>query len=128
MNNLLNHDEIVYSARNLLAYYGFEGYSNECESGENDFVPKKANMKGNSNNKGMLLFPNPALDEVQIIVQPEFVNGTISVTNIIGNIVLSLNSNSINTKIDIRKLQPGVYIIQIKSLNGAVAEKKLIVQ
>jgi len=124
MNNLAKYD----SARNILAYYGFEGYSNECESGESDFAPKKAITKGKNNNLGMFLFPNPAKEEVQLIVEPEFLNGTLSISNAFGDKVISLQLNSLSTKLNLQKLNPGIYFIQIKSLNGTIEEKKLIVQ
>jgi hypothetical protein len=61
------------------------------------------------------IYPNPAKDELTINSQNKYTSYTIY--NLLGSVMLS---NSYSSKIDIKQLPQGVYIIALKGENGVV--------
>ena len=70
-------------------------------------------------NNQFTIYPNPSKDYITIIV-PE--KATIEILNIQGLIIKTINNNDIKTKIDIRNLVSGVYIIRAKTNNEIVTK------
>ncbi len=75
------------------------------------------------------LFPNPAKEEVNLIIGPghylshcnaEFIN-------IAGSVAKTVPAETAHTKINVADLQPGVYVVKITGL-GFTVFKKLVVQ
>jgi hypothetical protein len=65
---------------------------------------------------GISIYPNPATDFVVINIATEnFAGATVTVNDTEGRTVIEKMVGSSNSKLDISKLQPGVYIITIKS-------------
>jgi len=124
---IYQYDEIVYSARNLLGLYGYEGYTNDCENGDIENVTKKVSSNSIQNISNCTLYPNPAKNEFFVRVDNEFINGTISIINRLGDNLLGQKINNQSSKIDIKSLPSGLYIVQIKSPTHKKVELKLIV-
>jgi hypothetical protein len=79
---------------------------------------------------GMIqLFPNPARDEVQLIIAKEFPASDIKTEFIdaTGSVVKIASIEAVNTMIHIGGLNPGIYVVKI-TLPGYVIFKKLVVQ
>jgi hypothetical protein len=68
------------------------------------------------NAEGITIFPNPADDYVVITISGNEVNeGLVSVTDTKGATVLENRINAARTSLDISQLQPGMYVIRIKT-------------
>jgi len=68
------------------------------------------------NAEGITIFPNPADDYVVITLSGnEVIEGSISVTDTKGAIVLEDQISSARTTLDISQLQPGIYVICINT-------------
>lgn len=68
--------------------------------------------------------PNPAND--QIFIQGEEVFGNVTVVDIHGRTVLSMNANAISMRLDISELVSGVYFIQVEGAQRMV--KRIVKQ
>jgi hypothetical protein len=66
------------------------------------------------------LYPNPASNQINLDLQYDarWVGKTISVTNLQGQNVMNLAITSKNMKIDISRLQPGIYFLAAKKDDG----------
>lgn len=92
---------------NAINYYQVEPGGFDVSETVNIYV---SDLKG----KTILLFPNPATQSLQILVQPENVpNHTIQISNMNG--ISMFRSNLLNSKtdLDINHFIPGNYIVQI---------------
>ncbi len=81
-------------------------------------------------NKSLNIFPNPANKELHIkMVDSKWStsNGTIRITNLVGNEVMTLEKVDMNEllKLDIANLSNGVYIVSVE-IDGNVTHKKFI--
>lgn len=74
------------------------------------------------------LYPNPATSEMtlDIAYDVRWIGKTIAVTNMQGQTVMQASITSKNQKIDIRKLQPGMYFLSSKKEDGAIIKMKFI--
>lgn len=124
---IYQYDEIVYSARNLLGLYGYDGYTNDCENGDFENVMKKAFPNSIQTTSNCTLYPNPTKNEFFVRVDYEFIYGTISIINQLENTLINQKISTQSSKIDIKSLPPGLYIVQIKSPTKRGVEMKLIV-
>lgn len=61
------------------------------------------------------IYPNPASESISV----EGLNGTSTIFDITGHLVMSINSNGSNTRIDISTLHPGLYLLRDKDGNTA---------
>jgi len=74
------------------------------------------------------LYPNPATSEMTLDLAYDirWIGKMITITNIQGQTVMEQSIISKNQKIDIRKLQPGMYFISSKKEDGALIKLKFI--
>jgi len=73
------------------------------------------------------IYPNPIEDELFISYKSDLNGFNISIYNIDGKLILSLNDSELkNYSIDLQKLTNGIYFIQIKDKQGQNAIKKFI--
>ena len=78
-------------------------------------------------NKEILVYPNPASSLVSIQSRGASKIERIDIFNVLGNKVWQEKlSNTANAKIDIRKINAGIYHVQIKTAEGNIFTKKLI--
>jgi len=75
---------------------------------------------------GLKIFPNPANHVLNINVN-EGVEGSISIYNITGSLVISQNINSENTQVNLQQLESGVYEVVFTN-NNSILVNKLIVK
>ena len=81
-------------------------------------------IKPNIAEIGIKAFPNPASDIIRIEADSKINN--ISICNIAGKIVKSINTKSANSaNIILSDLKPGIYFIKINSQNGSAVTKIL---
>ncbi len=74
------------------------------------------------------VYPNPATDNIQITANNlSGHSATLSITDITGRILLektiSINNETINTRIDIGELSPSVYFVSLKTMNQTFTTK-----
>jgi len=78
-------------------------------------------------NSSFVIYPNPVKDELFISTISNFSDFAVTIFDIDGKRVLSLNVTNFNTKaIDVQKLTSGIYFILLKDNQGRTAMKKLI--
>jgi sugar lactone lactonase YvrE len=66
---------------------------------------------------GAFIYPNPAKDEIRVIVDPETEDPLIKITDHLGRLLIDVQKISLGKPIDISSLDPGVYFITI-TING----------
>jgi hypothetical protein len=82
-------------------------------------------MFGNSNN--INLYPNPANRIVTIAVNNSLIGSEYTISNDMGQTITSGIIDNDLTHINIQELKTGVYILVIKTINGEIYNKKLVV-
>lgn len=76
-----------------------------------------------------IVYPNPADDIITITIShPEFINGTLIISDIAGNNIRHQTINKNKFTIDISDLQTGVYLIQVLMNKKIIGYKKIIIQ
>jgi len=79
-----------------------------------------------SSDNGVIIYPNPASDLINIQCRSSGIN-KIKIYNAIGELCLEKNINSENTVIDIHSLSSGLYVIQFyQNKNQSFINKKII--
>lgn len=75
--------------------------------------------------KGLIVFPNPATDKIQLIASKSI--RSVEVFDCTGKRILNLLPNSSNSELDVSSLNSGLYLIKIIELNGnTLIHKQLI--
>lgn len=75
-------------------------------------------------NEGFAVFPNPAKDEIQWILQSKNDIEYVRILNDTGQEVL--NGNTKKNLVDIKFLSQGFYFMELKTLSGSIARKKFL--
>jgi hypothetical protein len=79
-----------------------------------------------ANNNGVLIYPNPAKEEINVFVTSVSKNTKLEVYNALGQIVISRKLDDTETKISISELANGVYIYRIADKEAIIKQGKLI--
>ncbi|MDD3688009.1 MAG: T9SS type A sorting domain-containing protein [Bacteroidales bacterium] len=61
--------------------------------------------------------PNPASEFVSIVSDTELITETYTLTNSMGQVVISGIANGYETRINLEKLKPGIYYIVLQGKN-----------
>jgi len=77
-------------------------------------------------NSKLKIYPNPTQDE--FVIESSNTMKEIIITDMLGRKVLIQTITSTKTKLNVEGLSSGVYIIEIKTVSGISAKRKLIVQ
>ena len=92
-----------------------------------DASPTSLSQLENAN--GLQIFPNPASDDLNLIIDESYINSTYEVSNILGMKILEGILDSDREMIDVGNLKNGVYIIRLTDKNGNdLVSKKFIKQ
>ena len=70
------------------------------------------------------IYPNPAKNEIKISTQVQLQNA--KVYNLLGKTMLHLNYPS--ERLDVSSLHAGIYLMSLTSEEGAVVNKKIIIE
>ncbi len=70
---------------------------------------------------GIRIYPNPAIDELLIQTDKEY--NTLTITNTLGQVMLSSDVNGKETEINITDLSAGIYYVTLKGLGAAEVRK-----
>ncbi len=89
-----------------------------------DNLDYTTSITANTNNNKISIYPNPAKDKFTIT---NLNNAKINIYNITGKIILSQESLSENSNVDISHLKSGIYFVKIKN-NNSIITKKLVVE
>lgn len=65
-------------------------------------------------------FPNPASDELNIIVTSDMIGESLKMQDVSGRIVEQFMPNSLNSSLDISSLNPGIYLISSPKLQNSI--------
>jgi hypothetical protein len=76
---------------------------------------------------GLVVYPNPATDYLQIEVQ-ERSNTQYKITNYFGQVVHLWQSNHITQNIELNNMSNGFYLLQATSNKGIVEQIKFVIQ
>jgi PKD repeat protein len=99
---------------------------------DNDYNKSRSNIQYNGvtgisdiPDAGISIFPNPANEILNIQLLPSTdISGTeLSIYNLNGKTVLSLQINSAKTSVSIKGMKPGIYFIRINSTNSVFVKK-----
>jgi len=88
------------------------------------FNSKEPNSIQNLNNYNIRLFPNPFNDHLKITAEQEI--STITVRNLIGQMVMNRTANSREINLDTQEMSTGNYLVTIKLTNGEIFTQKLV--
>lgn len=72
------------------------------------------------------LIPNPALTSVEIKLSNEFLNTTLTITDLTGRVLLQQKLEVEETSVSINELPAGIYLATVISPDGRAATQKLI--
>ncbi len=72
------------------------------------------------------LYPNPATNEVFISIPQGFVNGTLSIKNILGKVILRENLENINFRLNISNIEQGYYLVVFENSKYQIIKKLVI--
>lgn len=75
------------------------------------------NENGEANNQDYFIYPNPAKDEVTLVITGNRSGFRYSITNLQGIEVLNGEASRQKTIIDIHRIQAGAYILQVPGMN-----------
>ena len=95
---------------------------NGCSDTSSCVIVNKIGIDEIVTNNQFIIYPNPAEDYITIIIAEK---ATIEIINIQGQIIQTINNDELKTKIDIRNLSGGVYIIRAKT-DKAIVTKSFI--
>lgn len=73
---------------------------------------------------GFKMYPNPAFDDVIYITTAQNAQKDILVYDVFGKVVL--RARVTNTRLDIRDLDPGVYVMQVVEENKSITRKLVV--
>ena len=115
----------VLLARNLLNKAGIAGVYNDnqlCSFIPQPIVASTADLTDTS---ALTLFPNPASSSFKIIIKAGKIK-ELEIADLSGLLKMKLLPESSSTDVDISKLEPGMYIIKVRSDHNTVLYGKLI--
>jgi endonuclease I len=113
--------------RNSVVYYRLKMIDID---GRNDYS-KIVSIKLNKNLSNALVYPNPALDNLNIkLYQLLGKNSTLTITDVAGRIVKqqAVNINTVNISIDVKTLSSGRYFVKIVNENQIINESFVIIK
>jgi len=77
-------------------------------------------------NSQLFIFPNPATDE--IIVQLPIAMKLVSLIDITGRMIVSLQPQDLQAKLDLSNISPGLYFVNVIANDGRSATKRIVIQ
>jgi len=86
------------------------------------YDPTSSTEDFNSDDSELIVYPNPASSKITI-ESNNTQNGTLNITTILGQIILTEQYNTSKTQIDVSQLPSGIYILQLQSKNGLSTKK-----
>jgi endonuclease I len=113
--------------RNSVVYYRLKMIDID---GRNDYS-KIVSIKLNKNLSNALVYPNPALDNLNIkLYQLLEKNSTLTITDVAGRIVKqqAVNINTVNISVDVKTLSSGRYFVKIVNENQIINESFVIIK
>ncbi len=93
-------------------------YSNGCSATSDTYIVTGINELSNS--LYISVYPNPANDNLTIESSQ---NALIDITNIQGQLIKSIATNSNKTNVDVSALPSGVYFVEVKTEKGVAVRK-----
>ena len=73
--------------------------------------------------EGITIYPNPAKDELIVNSSNLPANKIITIYDVLGKIIYTVKTNSKQETINCKPFPSGIYILQMKTENGAVVKK-----
>jgi len=116
MNSLLNQIIFRFDFRSAF-YHNQGGFSLDDFS-----LSISTGLEEDNANNLISLYPNPAIDQVNLHLPNSLINKTLEIKNVLGQIITKKTITSTDDIIDIRNYKQGVYFISIES-NSTIAKK-----
>ena len=117
--------ESVRTDRRSIAWFDNVSLWNSLKSGD-EFAEAEI-INPESEDSEVQVYPNPADEQVTIIVPYNEKPSTISFINLDGKTLKTLTISGSETSINVQDLKPGVYILRIESTENVVI-KRLVIQ
>ncbi|QYJ68735.1 Ig-like domain-containing protein [Flavobacterium litorale] len=97
---------------------------NDCESLTFKVTADEILSIGTFTKNNMVVYPNPVTDVV--FISGESTITKITVVNLLGQNVLTLDANATEVKVDMQSLNAGTYFVQVQAADAATASFKVI--
>jgi len=131
-NTLLNYSETDAQPLNGLSYYRLK--QTDYDGASETFAPANIQCITSEGNT-MLLYPNPATQEVNIVVHldKDYGAGSIRLSDMMGKTVQQMNVNLVKgenkfVSTDLNSLQGGTYLVTVTSDRLSIPVQKLIIR
>ena len=95
-----------------LAAITFQGYTGKILLATGELVPAALGIQ-NQNLENLKLFPNPVSDLLNLINDTEI--SEVNVFNLLGQKVVRLKPNALNSTVDMSNLSPSAYVVEVIS-------------
>ena len=92
-----------------------------------EYKEEVVNSISNSNTSKLEIYPNPTNGSKTLNVNGNWKNGTVTIQDITGSIIVSKNISN-NASINISSLNTGIYFVKVSTENNNFSIKKLIIK
>jgi hypothetical protein len=75
---------------------------------------------------GIMTFPNPVKETLNVKANTQI--ESVTLMNVTGQIVDQAVVNDTKTSISIRQLEKGIYMVQVKTIDGQIATQKIVIE
>lgn len=82
-------------------------------------------INDNENTIALAVFPNPATDQLKILLSENSAKATIHITDLLGKTVMNTNMEGTEKNLDISVLAPGTYLLEVRS-NDKVKRERFV--
>lgn len=115
-------------AQNIMSTMGRVYYPKEGEAAEEVFKHQQQPESRAIKQNGMVLFPNPTKDLINLVLSSDQYGSQIIVSGLDGKILFSKNSNIGRNEIDVSILNSGIFLIEVKRNKEILFKSKFIKQ
>jgi len=106
---------------------GMHAQSSNSDSNTGGTSSGPINIAPTASHKDITIFPNPVIDETNVVTVGEILGRTIEIMDLTGNIVVKTNvtQGSRQTVLDLSMLKPGVYVLMYQTEGGQTISKRI---
>ncbi|MEY4876762.1 MAG: hypothetical protein RL708_1911, partial [Bacteroidota bacterium] len=103
--------------------WSYCGIANRLATKTSQKSPNSSNNSTTSEKRELLIYPNPANSEIQLLVNANDIGKQYQIYNQLGQLMFSDKVNSLNLKINVSLFPDGLYLLNILSENGISQSK-----
>ena len=118
LNYPVENDSVFFPIGNSLVEWtatDFFGNTKSCNFEITIFAPLSTNQN-ELKNSNFIIYPNPANNKVQLVINNKQLGGDIQILDITGKVLMKVFADKKQQTIDISKLQNGVYFVKLGNI------------